>query len=45
MAEPTNIEHFIDCWGSASGSERANYPLFVADLCRLLGTPLPGPSS
>jgi hypothetical protein len=44
MAEPTDIEHFIDRWGGASGSERANYQLFVADLCRLLGVPPPEPA-
>ncbi|MEZ5622744.1 MAG: type IIL restriction-modification enzyme MmeI [Burkholderiaceae bacterium] len=44
MAEPTDIEHLIDRWSGASGSERANYQLFVADLCRLLGVPPPEPA-
>ncbi len=44
MDQPPAIDDFLTRWGGASGSERANYQLFVADLCRLLGTPLPEPA-
>ena len=36
---------FITRWSAASGSERANYQLFVTELCELLGTPKPDPAS
>ena len=36
---------FITRWSAASGSERANYQLFVTELCDLLGTPKPDPAS
>ena len=35
------VEKFITRWQSASGSERANYQLFVHELCTLLGLPTP----
>ncbi len=35
---------FIARWSAASGSERANYQLFVTELCELLGTPKPDPA-
>ncbi len=44
--EPTPaIAAFIARWGAATGSERANYQLFVGELCELLGVPRPGPAS
>jgi hypothetical protein len=36
---------FVTRWSAASGSERANYQLFVTELCELLGTPKPDPAS
>jgi hypothetical protein len=33
------VEKFIARWQSASGSERANYQLFVHELCALLNRP------
>ena len=42
-AEP-EAEHFIARWQSAGGSERANYQLFVGELCALLGLPAPEPA-
>ena len=36
---------FITRWQAASGSERANYQLFVTELCELLGAPKPDPAS
>ncbi len=44
MTDPARIEIFIDRWAGASGSERANYQLFVTELCDLLGTPKPDPA-
>jgi len=40
-----NIEGFIKRWQSASGSERANYQLFLTELCTLLHLPQPEPAS
>lgn len=39
-----DAERLVSKWAGASGSERANYQLFVADLCRLLGAPEPDPA-
>lgn len=36
MSTHSAIESFIVRWSAASGSERANYQLFVTELCRLL---------
>ena len=46
MAQPSNddIERFIARWQSAGGSERANYQLFVHELCTLLDLPTPDPA-
>ena len=38
------IDAFIARWHAASGSERANYQLFVGELCDLLGVPKPDPA-
>ena len=38
------VEQFIERWQSASGSERANYQLFVHELCTLLELPTPDPA-
>ena len=35
---------FIARWQGVDGSERANYQLFVTELCRLLEVPEPGPA-
>ena len=35
---------FIARWRDAGGSERANYQLFVGELCALLGLPAPEPA-
>ena len=37
MASPDTVEAFIVRWQSAGGSERANYQLFITELCELLG--------
>ena len=38
------VDKFIARWQSASGSERANYQLFVHELCTLLELPTPDPA-
>ena len=40
----SSVEAFIDRWKSADGTEKANYVLFVRELCQLLGVPEPDPS-
>lgn len=37
-------EGFIEKWAPSGGSESANYGLYLADLCDLLGVPKPDPS-
>jgi len=42
---PTDkIDAFIARWQAAGGSERANYQLFVQELCLLLDVPTPDPA-
>jgi len=41
---PLEIDTFIRRWETASGSELANYQIFVGDLCALLGVEKPEPS-
>lgn len=38
------IEAFIHRWSRAGGSERANYQLFLTELCTLLELPMPEPA-
>lgn len=38
------IDTFLARWRGAGGSERANYQLFIADLCDLLGVAKPQPA-
>lgn len=38
------VERFIERWQAAGGSERANYQLFVHELCALLDLPTPDPA-
>ena len=47
MNEPDehSIEHFIARWQHADGGERANYQLFLTELCALLGLDRPDPAS
>ena len=45
MTDTARTDAFITRWSAASGSERANYQLFVTELCDLLGTPKPDPAS
>jgi hypothetical protein len=44
VTSPTAIEPFIARWQAAGGSERANYQLFITELCELLALPKPDPA-
>ena len=44
MAKPPAVDAFIHRWEKASGSERANYQLFLTELCTLLELPQPDPA-
>lgn len=39
------VRAFIEKWKGKDGGERANYQLFIGELCALLGTAPPGPAS
>src|SRR5437762_2637581 len=39
------IEAFIERWQRSAASERANYALFLAELCDVLGVPRPEPAT
>lgn len=38
------VEAFIARWQASGGAERANYQLFLTELCELLGVPKPDPA-
>ncbi len=40
----TGIDTFISAWQASGGAERANYQLFLTELCRQLDVPLPEPT-
>ena len=40
----TSIDDFITRWQDVSGSERANYQMFLADLAKALELPSPDPA-
>ncbi len=44
MPEPQSVEAFIARWQDVGGSERANYQLFIGELCALLEVPAPEPA-
>lgn len=41
---PEAVETFIDRWIDRDSMERANYQLFLTELCRLLDLPGPEPA-
>lgn len=43
--EDTNVQHFIDRWKNSGAAERANYQLFLSELCDVLGVPRPDPTT
>jgi hypothetical protein len=40
-----SVEQFIARWQGATGTEKANYQLFLTELTGLLGLPRPDPAS
>jgi len=44
QAEEKAVEAFIDRWRDTGGKERANYQLFLTELCQLLDLPGPEPA-
>lgn len=45
IAAPDAVEAFIERWTDTGGKERANYQLFLTELCRLLDLPGPEPAT
>ncbi|WP_018947919.1 DNA methyltransferase [Thioalkalivibrio sp. AKL17] len=45
IAAPEQVEAFLERWRDTGGSERANYQLFLTELCALLDLPQPDPAS
>ena len=41
---PAAVAKFIARWSHAEAAERANYVLFLSELCDLLGVPRPDPA-
>lgn len=41
---PTVVSDFLPRWESSSAAERANYQLFLSELCDILGVPRPEPT-
>ena len=44
MSSSDTADDFIRRWSSVGGTERANYQLFITELCALLEVPLPEPA-
>lgn len=45
IAVPGDFEKFIGRWRNADGSEKANYQLFLTELCETLDLPKPAPAA
>jgi hypothetical protein len=45
VATPEAVETFIARWKGTTGTEKANYQLFLSELCALLALPTPDPAS
>lgn len=41
---PTQLPEFVTRWAASAASERANYQLFLSELCDFLAVPRPNPS-
>ncbi len=39
------VDEFIEKWENCSGSERANYAVFLTELAGILGVEAPGPTN
>ncbi|GAB4124334.1 MAG: hypothetical protein Tsb0027_22730 [Wenzhouxiangellaceae bacterium] len=44
LTAPGDVDAFIERWRDTGGKERANYQLFLTELCQLLGLPGPEPA-
>jgi hypothetical protein len=44
FVDKTTVQDFINRWQNSGAAERANYQLFLSELCDLLGVPRPQPS-
>jgi hypothetical protein len=44
VAPSISIDSFISRWATSGGAERANYQLFLTELCDLLEVPRPDPA-
>ncbi|MCO7246602.1 DNA methyltransferase [Halomonas sp. Mc5H-6] len=45
VATPDAVDQFIERWQHTTGTEKANYQLFLSELCALLELPTPDPAS
>ncbi|NYS61638.1 class I SAM-dependent DNA methyltransferase [Vreelandella salicampi] len=45
VASPEAVDAFISRWKDSTGTEKANYQLFLSELCALLELPTPDPAS
>ena len=43
-AEPPALDDFFRCWAASGAAERANYSMFLNELCELLDVPRPDPA-
>ncbi|MCB0032999.1 MAG: hypothetical protein KDE51_03180 [Anaerolineales bacterium] len=41
MADSITVEAFIERWEASAGAERANYQLFLSELCDIIGVERP----
>lgn len=44
-APPEQITAFIERWQNSGAAERANYQMFLSELCDIIGVPRPDPTS
>ena len=44
-ADPSSIDAFIRRWAASGAAERANYQLFLSELCDVLEAPRPEPQA
>ena len=44
ILDPARLDAFLARWSAATGTERANYQLFLTELCALLDLPPPDPA-
>jgi hypothetical protein len=42
---PQEVEAFVARWRASGASERANYQMFLSELCDVLGVPRPDPTA